>query len=168
MQSKLFFERSHYLILLCVLAFFFLPTAETAHTKEKITIGGVEDVVLLPWGVIVKARIDTGATMSSLDVCEITRKGNNEVEFRLSKRIGGLQVCLPVKAWRKVRTPEGRSERRPVIELEICLGPKRLRTEVTLNDRSHMDFPLLIGRKTLEGNFVVDVSRSNTTPPHCP
>jgi len=167
LEPKLFHKKSQYVIFCCVLLFFLLPRQDTAYAEDKIAIGSVEDVMLLPWGITLKARIDTGAAISSLDVCEITRKEKNEVEFRLSKRTGGFQVRLPVKAWKKIRSPEGPIERRPIVELEICLGPKRFRTEVTLNDRSHMDYPLLIGRKTLEGKFVVDVSRSCTSPPSC-
>lgn len=167
MQPKLSRKKSGYVIFCCMLVFFLPPIHDTACAEDKIAIGGVEDVVLLPWGITMKARIDTGAAISSLDVCEIIRKGKNEVEFRLSKRTGGFQVRLPVKAWKKIRSPEGPIERRPIVELEICLGPMRLRTEVTLNDRSQMDYPLLIGRKTLEGKFVVDVSRSSTSPPSC-
>jgi len=150
-----------------MLVFFLPPIHDTAYAEDKITIGDVEDVVLLPWGITVKARIDTGAAISSLDVCEITWKEKNEIEFKLSKRSGGFQVRLPVKAWKKIRSPEGSMERRPIVELEICLGPKRLRTEVTLNDRSHMDYPLLIGRKTLKGEFIVDVNHSYLFPPSC-
>ena len=167
MQPKLICKQASYVIFCCVLVFFLPPIQDTAYAEDKITIGGIEDVVLLPWGISMKARIDTGAAISSLDVCEITRKEENEVEFRLSKRTGGFQLRLPVKAWKKIRSPEGPIERRPIVELEICLGSKRLRTEVTLNDRSHMDYPLLIGRKTLKGKFVVDVSRSYTLPPSC-
>ena len=74
---------------------------------------------------------------------------------------------LPVVAWRTIKSTEGASERRPVVELEICLGPKQLRTQITLNDRSQLEYPVLIGRNTLDGNFIVDVSRSNVVSPHC-
>ena len=43
--------------------------------QERITIGLVEEIILLPWGVKIPARIDTGAAVSSLDVRGLTVKG---------------------------------------------------------------------------------------------
>ena len=140
----------------------------TVDAEEKIMIGGVEEVILLPWGIQVPARIDTGAATSSLDVCEIKKMGGKEIEFRLPERCGGNKVRMPVVAWRIIQSTEGKAERRPVVEMELCLGAKRLRTQVTLNDRSRMEYPLLIGRRVLEKNFIVDVSRSKILPPRCP
>ena len=156
------------LILHFVLVSFLFFTGETVNAGEKITIGGIEDVILLPWGIQVPARIDTGAATSSLDVCEIKKMGGKEIEFRLPERCGGNKVRMPVVAWRIIQSTEGKAERRPVVELELCLGSKRLRTQVTLNDRSRMEYPLLIGRRALEENFIVDVSRSKILPPRCP
>jgi len=151
-----------------LLAFFIFFSGGMIHAGEKITIGAVEEVTLLPWGIQVTARIDTGAATSSLDVCEIKKTGRKEIEFRLPERCGGNKVHMPVVAWRIIQSPEGKAERRPVVEIELCLGSKRLLTQVTLNDRSRMEYPLLIGRRALEGNFIVDVSRSKTLPPRCP
>jgi hypothetical protein len=151
-----------------MLGILLLMASPTVGAEPMMTLGAVEDVILSRWKVKIPARIDTGAATSSLDVCELKRLSRKEVEFKLPDRCGGHKIRMPVIAWRTVKSTEGSTERRPVVEMELCLGPKRLRTEVTLNDRSLMEFPLLIGRKTLEGNFVVDVSRSKTLPPTCP
>ena len=133
---------------------------------ERLTIGAVEDVILLPWKVTLPARIDTGAATSSLNARELTVR-NNEVIFKLPDEYGGLELRLPIVEWRYIRSSEGR-ERRPVVELELCLGPKRFRTQVTLNDRSRVKYPFLVGRRALQEHFLVDVSRSNVFPPSCP
>jgi hypothetical protein len=133
---------------------------------EKITIGEVEDVILLPWGVKLPARIDTGAGTSSLDARDLRIEGN-VAEFRLPKKYGGLTIRLPVVEWRHVRSADA-GERRPVVEFDLCMGPKRIRTRVTLNDRSMVKYPLIIGRSVLKENFVVDCERSNCSPPKCP
>jgi len=153
--------------MIIVLASLFSFPLEGACAEEMATIGAVEEVILLPWNIKILARIDTGAATTSLDVREMIRHGEKEVEFVLPERCGGHQMRLPVLQWRSIKSSEGFRERRPVVELEICLGPKRLRTQVTLNDRSSMEFPLIIGRKTIRRNFVVDVSRSNITSPVC-
>jgi hypothetical protein len=138
----------------------------TAGAEEKITIGAIEDVVLLPWGARLPARIDTGAAKSSLDAREL-RVQDDMVEFKLPQKYGGLQLRLPIIEWRHVRSPDAR-ERRPVVELEICLGSKRIRTKVNLTDRSMVKYPLILGRNFLRENFVVDVKRRKTAPPSCP
>ena len=154
------------LVSLSFLAPFLLFIPEMMGAEEKITIGGVEDVILLPWKLRLPARIDTGAAKSSLDARELKVQGDM-VEFKLPQKYGGLQIRLPIIEWRHVRTQEG-LERRPVVELDICLGTSRIRTMVNLNDRSMVKYPLILGRNFLKENFVVDVQRRRTTKPICP
>jgi len=137
-----------------------------ASAGEKMTIGEVEDVVLMPWGVRLPARIDTGAATSSLDARELNVK-NNVAEFRLPKKYGSLQLRLPVIEWQNIRSADFR-EQRPVVEITFCMGPKLIRTQVTLNNRSTVTYPLIIGRNVLKDKFVVDCTHSNCLPPSCP
>ena len=153
------------LMFLLILIIPLLPAGE-ASAGEKMTVGEVEEVVLMPWGVRLPARIDTGAATSSLDARELTVK-DKTAQFRLPKKFGGLQVRLPVIGWQKIRSADF-SERRPVVEITFCLGPKLIRTQVTLNDRSAASYPLIIGRNVLKNKFVVDCMHSNCLPPSCP
>jgi hypothetical protein len=134
--------------------------------EEKVIIGAVEDVILLPWGVKLPARVDTGAAKSSLDAQEL-KVQNDMVEFKLPQKYGGLKLRLPIIEWKHIRSPEAR-ERRPIVELEICLGSKRIRTKVNLTDRSMVKYPLILGRNFLKDNFIVDVKRQRTVLPSCP
>jgi len=143
----------------------FLATGAAA-AGEKTVVGGVEDVILLPWRVRLPARVDTGAAKSSLDAREI-KVQDDMIEFKLPEKYGGLQIRLPIMGWRHIRTPEG-LERRPVVELEICFGSKRFRTLVNLTDRSMVKYPLILGRNFLRENFLVDVKRRRLHPPSCP
>jgi len=151
---------------LLVLSVLFLFTVGTGNTEEKITVGEAEDVVLMPWGVRLPARIDTGAATSSLDARELKIK-NNMADFKLPKKYGGLQLRLPVIEWQKIRSADFK-EKRPVVEITFCIGPKLIHTQVTLNDRSIVRYPLIIGRNVLKDNFVVDCTHSNCSPPSCP
>lgn len=138
-----------------------------AAASEKKTIGEVEELILLPWGVTIAARIDTGAATSSLDVCEVNVKGKL-VEFTLPDRCGGAKYTLPLRGWKQVKSASGLS-RRPVVKVEICIADKVLQTKVTLTDRSFLEYPFLLGRNTLlEGRFIVDVGLAKTIPPACP
>ncbi len=137
------------------------------ETKEKIRVGGIEEVVLLPWGIRLPARVDTGATRSSLDARDIRAVGDM-IEFRLPEKYGGTRLRAPVKGRRNIRTAHG-VMKRFVVEIELCIGAKRIPTSINLaHDRSKMSYPLLIGRDVLINDFIVDVSESNLLPPTCP
>jgi hypothetical protein len=142
--------------------FLYSPRSE----PTKITLGVVEDVVVSPWGLSFPARIDTGADLSSLDARDLVVR-NNVAEFKLGKRWGGRRVQLPVTEWRHIQTAMG-IEKRPVVEISICLGSKHFPTLVTLKDRSEMMYPFLVGRSALKGGYVVDASRSRAARPLCP
>ena len=148
------------LILLSVAA------ALPAEAKSKVRLGAVENVVLLPWGVLMPARIDTGAATSSLDARNLTVKGNM-AEFNLPPEYGGRRVKLPILKWKTVKTSEA-EDRRPVVVVEFCIGSQRIRTRVNLNDRSTVRYPVLIGRNTLSRGFVVECGTSYCTQPSCP
>lgn len=142
-------------------------SADSARSEPvKITLGAVEDVVISPWGISFPARIDTGADLSSLDARELVVR-NNVAEFKLGKRWGGRKVQLPVTEWRHIQTAMG-IEKRPVVEIPICLGSKHFPTLVTLKDRSEMMYPFLVGRSALKDGYVVDASRSRAARPLCP
>ena len=143
------------------------PESETPPSKpQKIVIGEVEEVTLVPWGINLPARIDTGADMSALDARHVTI-WKNVADFRLGSQQGGLRLRLPVIEWRQVKTSVG-SDVRPVVEIGICLGPKFLRTRTLLSDRSEMTYPFLVGRSALKGHFMVDTSRAKAARPVCP
>jgi hypothetical protein len=153
------------LIFLPVLIILLLPSGK-GDAGEKITIGEVEDVVLMPWGVRLPARIDTGAATSSLDARDLKVK-NSMAEFKLPKKYGSLQLRLPVIGWQNIRSADFK-EKRPVVEIAFCLGAKILHVEVNLNDRSTVKYPLILGRNALKDNFVIDCGRSNCLVPSCP
>jgi hypothetical protein len=153
------------LIFLFVSIILLLPS-EMGNAGEKFKIGQVEDVVLIPWRVRLPARIDTGAVTSSLDARELKVK-NNMADFKLPRKYGGLRIHLPVTGWQGIRSADFR-ERRPVVEITLCMGAMLLHIEVNLNDRSTVKYPLILGRNALKDNFVVDCSQSHCLPPSCP
>lgn len=143
-----------------------LPIASLhAEEQPKILIGGVEEVVLFPWRVRLSARVDTGATMTSLDVRDLTvRKGM--AQFRLPEQYGNTLIRLRVIRHCNIRSSDAR-ERRPVVEMELCVGSRRMRVEVNLNDRSRMEYPLILGRNVLNQGFLVDSAREKIWPTKC-
>jgi len=154
-----------FLILLFIIAFLSFTPLFYAEDKTKTLIGGVEEVVLFPYKVKLPARIDTGASLSSLDVRDLTVK-RGIAQFRLPERYGNILMSLHIIRHCYIRSPEAR-ERRPVVEVELCLGSKRMKVVVNLNDRSRMEYPLILGRNVLNQGFIVDSSRERILPPKC-
>ena len=148
-----------------LLVLFIMGVTGAVDAQEKVTIGLVEDVVLMPWKIRLPARIDTGAAVSSLDARGL-KVIDQEIEFALPSKYGGRKFRLPIADWHTVRSAETR-ERRPIIEIELCIGPKVIRARVNLNDRTRMKYPFLLGRNILMENFVLDCNRTHCAPPKC-
>lgn len=153
------------LVLISILMIISILSPIIINAEEKIIIGIVEEVILLPWEIKLPARIDTGASMCSIDVREL-KIVDSFAEFRLPENYSGLKLKLKIISWKLIHTSEGR-EKRPVVEMEICLGPKRLKVHMNLNDRSFMKYPLIIGLNALKEGFIVDPLKFNFSPPCC-
>ncbi len=52
----------------------------------------------------------------------------------------------------------GTNQKRPVVNLELCLAGISKNVQVNLVNRTGYDYQLLLGRSFLSGNFVVDPS----------
>ena len=115
-----------------------------------------------------KAKVDTGARTSSLHVAAIRTLGDLgdgeaelEIDLAPDRRRPERLVTARVQQLARIRVTDsgGNSELRPVIETTLVLGPVEKRIRLTLADRSTMLFRMILGRKALEGDFLVDVSK---------
>lgn len=137
--------------------------------SDPVPVGWKEYLALPELGIRrLKAKIDTGARTSALHVRSFTvvetlEDGTEvaEVEFEPDRRRPGQIVTSRVRILRHLRVKDsgGHPELRPLIQTELVLGPVRKRIQLTLTDRSGMLFRMILGRKALEGDFVVDVGR---------
>ncbi len=141
---------------------------------DKKVVGAKARVLLTDLGIKLQSRVDTGATTSSLDAREIEifeRNGDEWVRFKIHDPDLDQLVELERPRSRKVRIIQSNGEdpeRRPVVEMRITMGSLTQMAEFTLSDRSHMEFPLLIGRNVLRDVMLVDVARDNITEPKPP
>lgn len=135
---------------------------------NKTLLGRSEWVGLPSLGTYLKARVDSGANTSSLSASDITRferDGEDWVRFKLALNDNDVAVDTQLDDWieapivRRVRIVQASGEEsRPVISLLMTLGPIRESVEFTLNDRSHLDYPVLLGRRFLMDIAVIDVA----------
>jgi len=137
---------------------------QTNQELIKPIIGGVEQVRIIPGNIILDARIDTGATITSLGVDEMeiyNEDGKEYVEIMLN----GMKSKHKIIRFIQIKQHKKESLRRPVIRLRLILGEVSESVDVTLADRSNFKYNLLIGRNFLYERFVVDVSLKYTTVP---
>jgi hypothetical protein len=134
-----------------------------AGSVEKRELGWVENARIIPENIRLAAKLDTGAATSSLGVERLTRferAGRPWVRFVLSDKKGKQFVFeRPIIRTVRVKRSQAESRTRPVIMLAICLAGGYSDETVTLATRSHLLYPLLIGRATLEERFLVNPSR---------
>ena len=117
-----------------------------------------------------KAKIDTGAATSSLHAPlleHFQRNADPWVRFMLrphQRTSHDTTVAeAPLIDERRIRSSNGQSELRPVIESLITIGDRRWNVQFTLTRRDTMGFRMLLGRRALRGRAIVDVSRSHAT-----
>jgi hypothetical protein len=144
------------------------------HADERVIIGRVENVVMQDAGVKLKARIDTGAGVSSIDArnvrVEKAPDGSERVKFDLTDERGKAKtVERKVMEWAEIKSEGGKATvRRPVVTLDICLGGRRLEGRFNLTDRSRFLYPVLVGRNILKtGDFLIDPKGKFLKQPGC-
>ncbi|MBA2779890.1 ATP-dependent zinc protease [Billgrantia kenyensis] len=152
-----------------------LLAAPAIADEDKAVFGWVEKSTLEPWGVEVKAKLDSGALTSSLDARDIETfdKDDEEwVRFRLeltdeaSGESFEEQLELPLYRDIRVRGAGGRDER-PVVLMKICMGDTVHEEQFSLRDRGEMHYPLLLGRRTIGHLGLLDVTRTFLNSPQC-
>ena len=112
---------------------------------EKVILGLTEEVTIVKdrKEKQVTARIDTGATASSID----------------SKLAKEFELKEIVERFKIVKSASG-TKRRPIVKVMIKMNGLVIEAEFTLADRAHMTYPLLIGQNILKkGNFLIDPNK---------
>ena len=113
----------------------------------------------------VPAKIDTGADSSSIWATNIQVDRLGQLHFTLfgegSEFYTGEVITRTAFKVAMVRSSSGHEQLRYRAELPIRLGGKRIRTLFNLSDRKNNKFPILIGRRTIVGKFLVDVRRGH-------
>lgn len=136
-------------------------------TRNYKIIGRLESIDFPEWDLFgIDAKIDTGAYTSSLHCHHIQSYedgGKEFVKFNLldpsHETYNDKLFKLPIHRKKVVKSSNGETEERYVIKAKLKLFDKLLQAELSLTDRSEMRYPVLLGRKLLNGRFLVDVSR---------
>lgn len=134
-------------------------------------IGRLEPIDFPEWELYdIDAKVDTGAYTSSLHCHHIEpfdKDGQPYVRFNLldpsHETYNEKLFKLPIYSTKKIKSSNGTSEERIIIKTIIRISERELEVELSLTNRSEMRYPVLIGRKLINGHFLVDVSKKYVT-----
>lgn len=111
---------------------------------KKTVVGLIEEVTIFGKGKQQKviARIDTGAKSNSID-------------FNLAKKLG-----INSKGKTTIVKSSMGKVKREVVDLDIGIAGKKFKGIFTIANRSHLKYPVLIGRNILINGFIIDPSKN--------
>lgn len=150
------------------------PTQAKLPAKKKRIIGATATLLEKQSGIQFSARVDSGAKSCSLHVenfkIENESKKENIVE-RMRENIGKVIhfevkngedkthiLTSKIAGYVIIKTSDKqRGKRRYKVPLTFRWKSMEKEVLVTLNNRNHMEYPLLLGRNFLRGDFLVDV-----------
>ena len=145
----------------------------SAQDEKALTVGYVENICVTEVDFVVKAKLDTGATTSSIHASIIeqsppdAKRKDRYVVFSIKTEKGlSPPIRKPISRWVKIKKKEGGFIRRPTVKMEFCIAGRMVEEEVNLSDRDTFLYDLLIGRNMLvKGRLVVDSSLTFTAKP---
>lgn len=109
---------------------------KTIGLAEPVTLFGSNDQKLTTY-----AKIDTGATKSSIDI-------------KLAQELN-LGPAITNKI---VKSAHG-TKLRPIIKVKLQLKDTEMTSQFTVAERSHMKYKVLIGQNILKKHFIIDPSK---------
>jgi hypothetical protein len=134
---------------------------EHRRTEEKLRIGWVEYINIPDWHIKdLKTKIDTGARTSALHVEDLKVLPGNRIRFHVilcrKNRNRRVEVTADISKQAKVRSSNGHYSKRYFVKTPVRIGPVTREIEISLVARDDMLFRMLLGRKAVEKDFLVD------------
>lgn len=132
----------------------------TIGSTMLVSIGGRDNI---------PAKIDTGADSSSIWVSHLRVDKDGVLKFRLfgedSPFYSGKVVKRREFKVAVVRSATGEEQVRYRTYFTLKIAGKKIKVLFNLSDRSNNNFPVLIGRRSISGKFLVDVSKTEVERP---
>ncbi len=139
----------------------------TNQPESPAVICGWRERIALPeWGVKrLKAKADTGARTSAIDVSDLTELPDDRVRFHLVVDRAHPEKMVEVEAVivrrARVRSSLGDRHERLIVRTTMRLGPFEKEIEIGLVCRKNMLCRMLLGRSALQPDLLVDSSRTH-------
>lgn len=141
----------------------------TEKKTMKHTIGWKDKIDFIDFGFNnLPVKIDTGANTSAFHCSSIeliTIKRKQFVKFTpldaSYEEFEGKEFTLPFHKFRTIKNSFGQEEDRFVVLTNAKIFGEIHPIEISLTERSNLEFPVLLGRRFLRNKCVVDVARTN-------
>ena len=134
--------------------------------KKEMQIVGINCLVKIESYEKIPAKIDTGADSSAIWVSNLSLdEETGELSFSLfdeeSPYYDGKKIKTNIYRFANVKSSMYQAELRFKVQLNVVIKGRKIRAWFNLSNRSKNKFPILIGRRTLNGSFLVDCSINN-------
>ncbi len=145
-----------------------MKNSKRSHTAKARSEIGWRETVGLPELQIqrIGAKIDTGARTSALHAIDLEPfRKNGEQWLSFNVQLGAASKSVHCSALvidqRAIKNTGGIPELRYVIRTALIIGQRNWHIELSLSDRSQMEFELILGRSAIQGrNLTIDPGRS--------
>jgi hypothetical protein len=141
---------------------------------KNTTIGREDKIDFLELDLFnVNVKIDTGAFTSVIHcsyIKEVEEQGKKHLEFKLFDESSpeiheNVHVANQYRK-RTVKSSNGESENRFVIQTTVVIFKEMEVIEMSLTDRGKMTYPVLLGRRFISHKFIVDPAKVNLSFKH--
>lgn len=173
-QGPLWSKKSWKIISTAITSIACLSLGVGCQENSYRRVGWVEKIKITNLDSEVSAKLDSGATTSSINA-EIISQPDEETESGGTIKFkfidtDGKEVLYerPVERWVKIKKKEGGTIRRPVVKMVFCIAGKVIEEEVNLADRDEFNYSILVGRNMLvKGKLIIDSSQKFLSEPNC-
>lgn len=111
----------------------------------------------------IPAKVDTGADSSSVWISDLSID-EGIVKFKLFAPSSPFYTGETIYAtdFKKVliKNSFGHVERRYKVRLQVKIADRLINTYFTLSNRTNNRYPILIGHRTLQGKFLINVAKA--------
>ena len=150
-------------ILLLLSSLLTITSVNAEYRNEVIIAGWLETIILSPWQIKLRAKLDSGAKTSSIhaeNIKRFQRDGKIWLRFDLPKGQGKKAIQHTIEAplirEAQIKRHNMSPATRSVVELSFCIDANYYTTQFTLADRGNYNYPVLLGRRFLSNNILVD------------
>lgn len=142
----------------------------------KVLLGWLENIRVYPGGMLMKAKLDSGALSNAIhaeNMLLFEKDGVSMVSFTILKdhddpQSERVSLELPIERQVNIKlryTPE--RDERPVVKLDFCIAGVRYTTLFSLTERADFNYPVLLGREFMRDYIIIDPSESFTHRTGC-
>ncbi len=136
---------------------------------KKKTLGWKDKIDFIDWGLEnLDIKIDTGARTSVIhckEIALIKKYRKNYVKFILlddkHPQFSNQEYILPFHKEKKVKNSFGHEENRFIVKTTVKIFGKKHEIEISLRDRSNLEFPVLLGRSFIRKKYIIDVAKAD-------